>query len=216
MTAFILALSIGLVALAAGLLGFLVPAAAWRAATRPRSRLAHQASTCGALLFAGLGWFGLCLVAFNASEIAIGLRSLSWPAQPATVRESRLVAFSQLRSTAPAYRPEATYAYVVAGRDYTGTRLDFGSRALPDRAAAEAELATRLAPGAALVVHVDPRNPASAVVTPGPSAFAAIQGALGLAFIAVSIWQLRALATDWSGARAAGPAKAPYVVHRRR
>lgn len=208
--------AIGLLLLVSGGLVFCLPDALWRALTRPRSKLANQTSTGAALLFVGLGWLGLCLIAFNATDIVRGLRAMNWKETPAKVRESRLTSVSWFRSASPVHRPHVEYAYEVDGLIVVADRLSFGSRSWPGREAAEAELSERYSPGASLIAWVNPANPSDAVLEPGVAPISAIQAVLGIALSFVSVLQLRALRKDWSGEKSSGPAKAPYVVHRRR
>ncbi len=195
----------GLAGLIAGLLMVLLPARAWAAVAPPRSRWAQQASVAGALLFGGLGLLGSAMLSFSAGDLWRGWRSEAWPPVEARVVSSGLAEVMQIRAGPAAYRAAVRYSYKVEGRPYTGSRLAFGNAATPQREAVEKELRTRFAPGAALQIHVDPGNPAEAVLEPGMQAKAGILTALGAVFLSLSAWQLRMLARDWQGDRLVAP-----------
>lgn len=190
---------IGILLLSAGVLAFLFPEKAWRGLTTRGSRWANQASTSGLLVFAGLGWLGLMLLIVYSGALWLGWRSEQWVAVTGTVVESRLVETRQVRSTNPAYRAQVVYRYEADGRVQHGLRVDFANSSTPDRAWVEEAMRTRYAPGAAVTVFVDPNDGAQSVLEPGVPAKAVILGCLGLVFVAIAAWQLRALLRDWDG-----------------
>ncbi len=206
-----LELLLGIVALilfAAGLLAFLCPAGLWSSLTARGSRWVNQASTAGALLFAGLGLGGAALLLVSVSDVWRGWESERWSEVEATVLAARLIEVRQIRSTEPAYRPEVSYRYTVANREHIAARVDFGAIATPDRETAERELGARFSPGMILTAYYDPQNPAEAVIVPGIQAKAGILGVLGVILVGIAVWQLLALIRDWDGQRLV-PASVP-------
>ncbi len=197
---------IGVLLLLAGVLAFIFPEKAWQGLMPRGSRWANQASTSGLLLFTGLGWLGLILLIVYSGALWLGWRSEQWMAVTGSVVESRLVETRQIRSTNSAYRAQVVYRYEADGRVQHGMRVDFAGSSTPDRAYVEEQLRTRYAPGAALTVFVDPNDGAQSVLEPGLPAKAVILGCLGLAFVAIAAWQLRALLSDWDGDGLVSPA----------
>jgi Protein of unknown function (DUF3592). len=190
---------LGVLLLGAGLLAFSLSEKAWRDLTPRGSRWANQASTSGLLIFAGLGWLGLMLVIVYSGAVWLGWRSEQWAAVTGTVVESRLVETRQVRSTNPAYRAQVVYRYEVDGGERRGERVDFANSYTSDREFVEEELRTRFAPGAVVTVFVDPRDGTQSVIERGAPAMALILGSLGLSFVVIAAWQLRALLRDWDG-----------------
>lgn len=183
----------------AGLVAFLLSESMWRTMTKRGSRWANQASTAGALLFCGLGLSAVGLLVGSASDVVHGWHSTRWVETEAIVEHARIVEVSQIRSSNPAFRIEPTYRYRFDGRAHTASTLAFGNLASPNRDEVEREIAEHFSPGTAVRAFVNPANPAQAVLRPGVQATALIFGALGAAFLAISLWQLIALAKDWDG-----------------
>jgi len=183
----------------AGVLGFLLPEQVWRGLTTRGSRWANQASTAGLLVFGGLGWLGLMLLVVYGGALWLGWRSTHWVEVAGTVVERRLVETRQVRSTNSAYRADVIYRYVREGREHRGERVDFAGSSTVDRAAVEEDLRTRYAPGAGVAVFVDPADATQSVLVPGVPPKAAILAGLGLVFLAIASWQVRALLRDWDG-----------------
>lgn len=200
------AMLLGILLLLAGGLVFLMPEKAWRGLTNRGARWENQASTAGLLTFAGLGWLGLMILIVYCGALWLGWRSTQWVEVKGTVLESRLVETRQVRSTNPAYRAQVLYRYQADGREQHGLRVDFAGSSMGDRAAVEETLHTRYAPGADVVVFVDPRDGAESVLEPGVPPKAAILAFLGMAFSVISSWQLVALWRDWHGDRLVAPA----------
>lgn len=81
---------------------------------------------------------------------------------PATVISSRIDESSDSEGTS--YTPVVTYRYSVGGRTYTGERYSFGLS--PGGHAFASRVVNSHPPGAATTVHVDPADPAVAVLDP--------------------------------------------------
>lgn len=190
---------LGLLLLVAGVLAFMFPEQAWRDMMPRGSRRANQASTSGLLIFSGLGWLGLMLLLANCVALWMGWRSERWTVVTGTVVESRLVEMRQVRSTSPAYRAHVVYRYWADGREQVGDRLDFADSSTVGREWVEEQLRTRYPSGAAVTVFVDPSDGLRSVLEPGVPDKAVILGFVGLAFVAIGAWQLRALRPDWEG-----------------
>ncbi len=181
-------LLIGFAGLAGGLLLMLLPRA--------------PATAAGALLFGGLGVLGLALWLLSFADLWQGWRSQRWPVVDGVVVSSRAVELSPWRGSRPTWRAELVYRYTAPGqapREHQASRQAFGEIATPDREAVLQDLATRFAPGAALRVHVNPADPAEAVLLPGPQAKAGIIAALGTVFVLLGAWQLGRLLRDGRG-----------------
>ncbi len=189
----------GLLLMAAGLLAFFIPAQAWQGMMKRGSRWANQASTSGLLLFAGLGLLGLVLAGVYGAAVWLGWRSTHWIEVEGVVVESRMIETRQIRSTNPAYRPEVIYTYEADGRRHHGMRVDLAGTTSNDRAWVEEMLATRFAPGARLMIRMNPAAPSQSVIEPGIPAKAWIFGGLGLMLMAIGGWQLALLLRDWEG-----------------
>lgn len=201
----IVVIAFGFVLMIAGAGAFAVPEKAWRKLTPHGSRWANQASTAGLLTFAGLGWLGLMILIVYSGALWLGWRSTEWVEVKGTVLQSRLVETPQVRSTNPAYRAQVRYRYQADGSEQHGLRVDFAGSSMGDRAAVEEALRTRYAPGAEVLVFVDPRDGAESVLEPGVPPKAAILACLGMAFSVISSWQLVALWRDWHGDRLVAP-----------
>jgi len=109
-----------------------------------------------------------------AAVLAIGLgmnlmrarATLGWKTAEATVGRFAVVASERGRGYA---RVEVSYRYRLYDVDYAGSRLGYGDDGERERPAAEA-LALKLKPGETFDVFYDPRDPANAVLFPGPRA----------------------------------------------
>ncbi len=199
MTLTMLVILFGAILLHGGVLAFMIPAQMWSGLTRRGSRWANQASTSGMLIFAGLGWIGVTLLVMYSHALWLGWRSTNWTEVEGTVLESRLVETQLVRTTNFSYRPEVIYGFIVNGEEQRGTRVDAAGSSTLDREFVEEELRTRYAPGAKVTVYVDRSDATRSVLVRGVPPKAAIFASLGAAFLAVAVWQLRALFRDWEG-----------------
>jgi hypothetical protein len=84
------------------------------------------------------------------------------------------------------YEAVVEYAYSVNGRDYHSTQLRFGGRVAGSQARAEAQ-ASRYPEGSQVIVHYDPKNPATAVLDV-EIAHGVIWFVLALAFFGAAIF----------------------------
>src|SRR4030042_6879553 len=120
------------------------------------------------LLFIGIG---ALLIILDRRSKRKAEESMSWLETTGTVNESKVVQGSNMLmsndedgESTPVFFPEISYAYQVAGLDYTSKRLTFaGTKSYSKRE--NAKKAASLYPvGTQLHVYYDPKNPKQAVV----------------------------------------------------
>jgi hypothetical protein len=150
-------------------------------------------------VFVGLvGLIGTLAVGVGLIEVtraASAVRATQWPVVPGTILSSEIrkeTLILDVRTTGslrrtPVERFYVTYAYMAGGVRYTGSRFDALTRAganYPHRAQA------RYPRGAAVDIHVDPNDPAQAVLeAPWP---------IGVALVALVALPLGVLLLRWA------------------
>jgi hypothetical protein len=138
---------------------------------------------------------GGALIFFGGKQIAEGFASRNWlPVQGRVIDshvDTRTVTkkSGNSRRTVTEYVTTIRYSYTVAGREFTGDRINVesGGYTGTDRSAAY-NLAGRYPVGVAVLVHYDPRNPSTAVLQAGAAGFGSwILAALGLLILAATL-----------------------------
>lgn len=193
----------GVLILFSGLLVLLVAETTWQRLMPQFSRWANQASVAGLLLFVGLEWLGLTLLASGSGDVWHGWQSQRWEPVDAHVVDSRLIEVRQFRSSTPAYRADVTYSYVAGGRERRAERLDFGDTSTSNRSLVEDRLLRQFAPGSRVTARVNPDAPEEAVLEPGVTLHAALITAFGATLFLVGLFQVTRLLSDWNGDRSA-------------
>lgn len=185
----------------AGLLGFLVPTRWWKSWFPPESRWQNQASTSGPLLFTGIACLGAMAALLSTTDLLLGGQSRNWRETPALVTAHSVVPETQIRSTSPLWRPQVEYTYQVGGGSYRGETFSFGAGSTTDRDFIEKHLRESFPIGGTITIRVHTADPARSVIQPGSDLCLYIQLGLGLTFLAIGVWQVRALLGDWEGGR---------------
>jgi hypothetical protein len=119
----------------------------------------------------------------------------SWPAVPGRVLSSEVRrlegavsdSYGDARSSYM-YMPAVSYAYVVGGREFEGTRIGFGKTAhyVPEKAQADID---RFPAGSTPMVRYNPENPEECVLEASPPSKALFGGAaVGLIFVLFGIY----------------------------
>ena len=153
---------------------------------------------------------GLFLAAGIALLIALLLLPLyrswmarSWREVPCTILSSGVQSKGEIQG-GTTYHIAITYSYIVNGREYTGNRYDFFSRATAGYRS-KAEVVRQYAPGTQRHCLVNPDNPAQAVLTRRLDA-RLWMGLLPLLFVMAGAWgiihavrQARARSTEKAG-----------------
>ena len=125
------------------------------------------ANVCGSIFVLFLLALGIFLVIFNLRSKKKAEGSQNWPSTAGSVTLSEV---KQTTSTdddgheSHGYYPLVNYTYQVAGQNYTGKNITFGSKlGYNQPAKASADLA-RYPLGAAVSVYYDPQKPSDAVL----------------------------------------------------
>lgn len=111
--------------------------------------------------------------------------SASWPTAEGRVVSSQ-VEYSTDSEGGDSYQPEVTYAYTVAGVQYSGHQIKFGENSYSSRRQAE-EIAGRYSVGNSVAVYYEPENPQKAILEPGVTAGSYIVFSVGAIFVLVSL-----------------------------
>ena len=139
------------------------------------------------LIVIGLVWFGaLAWAHFRALGKAKAAET--WPTAMGKVTGCEIVveeSSDREGGTTTWYNPVVTYAYSVAGRDLTGTRLRFGNYRSASRKKAEAMIAG-YGVGTSPAVRYNPERPEECVLeTKKPGPVYLVMAAFGLLFVAI-------------------------------
>jgi hypothetical protein len=139
------------------------------------------ACVLGALLFLGVGapvsWLAL-------RELRRAWASRAWASVPGCVLESRVEAEADLEGTT--YRPRVTYAYMVAGKEFTAEGVFIGQGPTASRRRAE-RAAQRYPVGKRVAVYYDASAPSRAVLEIGLGCRELIALAVPAFFLACSL-----------------------------
>ena len=118
-----------------------------------------------ALFLAGFFIAGFAMVGFGLRSGVRANQAKYWPTVNGTIASCR-VAESTASDSGTSYQVEVRYLYAVSGRNYEGTRIAFGYSGSSGRGAHQ-EIAARLNSAESVLVHYNPRNPATAVLAYG-------------------------------------------------
>jgi hypothetical protein len=129
------------------------------------------------LVFLGLAWLGVRIIARHAKKIVLGIRARNWSHAHGAIRHSRVVQLSPARNGGE--RVEVRYGYKVNGVTYKGDIIHpCYSGEMPDYHASTTREKVR---GARSVrVSYDPRQPSHSTLSTGfyPSSLLPIMGGL--------------------------------------
>jgi len=134
------------------------------------------------------------LLAWDAVQIARagaadeeGAASDAWPTVPGAITASSVGTIATGGSTGGHdFVPDIDYAYAISGHSYVGHRVRFV--AFARKSAEEAGAVVALYPvNAAVTVHYDPADPASAVLEAGAPAASWQRKAIGVASVAIAL-----------------------------
>ncbi len=157
------------------------------------SRPASTGSLAGGLILGlMLAGMGAVFVFLLARGYQHALVTRAWTDTPCVVVESRLVEDVPVPHAAVSFIAVIRYRYTIGGREYTGS----GIRRVPPKSAQKdrmEELLARFPAGSQTVCHVNPVNPAEAVLLHDTKAVGYtiwfpglfVVGGLGIAFNAV-------------------------------
>lgn len=109
--------------------------------------------------------FGVVLVSWEAVEFQRQKASFQWPTASGTMVESSRVF---VPGNDAHYRADVTYNYKVNGTSYVSHRISLFSRDLSSYDSINEAFVANHRAGTAVDVYYDPRNPANAVLIPGP------------------------------------------------
>jgi hypothetical protein len=131
---------------------------------------------------------GVALAIWGWSILERARASAAWPTMTGTVVSSD-VRSERTPGKGVTYWPEVHYEYVVDGTTYSSNRIRFGEYGT-DRAQPARAIANRYRTGDAVVVHIDPEDPARAVLEAGAgwSSYGILGG--GVLFLVVGIVSL--------------------------
>jgi hypothetical protein len=111
--------------------------------------------------------------------------STSWPSVSGRVVESDVSYWND--EDGNYYRPEVTFEYTVAERQYESSRIGFGSDSSYDTTDSAWEVANRYPTGETVPVYYDPDEPATAVLEPGATAGSYTLIGVGAVFVLVAV-----------------------------
>jgi hypothetical protein len=141
------------------------------------------------MIVIGLVWFG-ALTWTHMRAVGKARAAETWPAATAKVTGCEIVveeSSDREGGTTTWYNPLVTYAYNVAGRDLTGTRLRFGNYRSASRKKAEAMIAP-YGVGSSPTIRYNPEKPDECVLeTKKPGPIYLVMAAFGLLFVAIGV-----------------------------
>ena len=125
----------------------------------------------------GFGLFALFTALFARALQKQAAMAKGWPKTQGRILQSGTEQFQSRTGTGSdsgsragtrtMYRQRITYSYAVKGVGYTSDRVDFGARTKGTVESLESDVVKRYAPGSAVTVYYDPKNPSQAVLDPG-------------------------------------------------
>ena len=120
-----------------------------------------------AFVQAFMGYFLAALAVLLAVLLQLQLRrcwaSRAWPSTSALILASEV---KEVDNSEDSYAHAVTYAYRVAGCDYTGNRIHFVDTTTLNQSRA-ARLATKYPPNVRVPVYYNPAKPGQSVLEPG-------------------------------------------------
>jgi hypothetical protein len=134
---------------------------------------------------------GTTIVIWTAWNVVSALLSRGWPHVTGTIVVSDL---QRVKDTdgGYTYRPEVTYHYTVAGKEFVASRVAFGDRISLGWSAPAVKTVRRYRAGTSVVVRYNPNEPGEAVLQPGVHWLLPVAVLFGATFIAFGIFALRA------------------------
>lgn len=158
--------------------------------------LFFSAVSTAAVVIAGAG---LVVLALGLWRLWRAARTRGWAPVPGTIEAAEVEELPGPEGAAgPLYRARVRYRYTPpGGPPRTGTRVSLEEVALSAPGPARAVVA-RYPPGAAATVHVDPADPARAVLEPGVSGASALLPAVGAGLLGLAAG-MGAIVRLWSG-----------------
>jgi hypothetical protein len=148
------------------------------------SGLQRWATLLGGLLFAGVGLAALLF--WYLPALSRSLASSGWTETPCTVLSSRVKSHRSKDGTT--YSVDVFYRYQVNGKEFKSNAYGtFGGSSSGYKP--KARIVAQYPVGAKRVCHVNPKNPAEAVLKPG-AGWEVLLGILPLAFLGIGIFLL--------------------------
>jgi hypothetical protein len=133
---------------------------------------------------------GVGLVCEGVRVIRMGLASRDWPTIPAEVIRSTVLTMQMDSGSKTRYAPDIAYRYEVDGREYTSHEIRAGSKTWSSRKSAERSCEFYPV-GKTVDAHVNPVNPADAVLVPGADWVAGALIVVGMALLAGAFFVAR-------------------------
>jgi hypothetical protein len=134
---------------------------------------------------------GTIIVIWTTWNVVSALLSRGWPHVTGTIVVSDLQRETDTDG-GHTYRPEVTYRYMVAGKEFVASRVAFGDGISFGRSAPAVRIVRRYRAGTSVIVHFNPHEPGEAVLQPGVHWLLLLGLLIGAAFIAAGIFALRA------------------------
>ena len=137
---------------------------------------------------------GIFLMSWGGYEMKGASESLDWPETPGSITSSHVSketsrdSEQRLRTT---YYPNVAYQYQIAGRGYTGTRINFGGRTGGMEWVAQRTV-DRYPTGKTIIVHYNPQEPTYAVLEAGIAWSSIFLFLMGIVFFVAGVLCFRA------------------------
>ncbi|MDA3894800.1 MAG: DUF3592 domain-containing protein [Desulfobacteraceae bacterium] len=132
---------------------------------------------------------GIFLMSWAGYEMKGAAESRAWPEAQGSITSSHVSketsrdSEQRLRTT---YYPNVAYQYQIAGRGYTGTRINFGGRTGGMEWVAQRTV-DRYPAGKIIIVHYNPQEPTYAVLEAGITWGLILLFLMGVVFIAAGV-----------------------------
>jgi hypothetical protein len=152
---------------------------------------------------------GVWVTATGVRNIARALDSRFWPTVQGSVVDAGLDSLYDRQDEQYSYQGRIVYEYEFAARRWRSDRVSFDQGYTRARGSATGRLARyggqsgpEFAPGAAVIVHVNPARPQIAVLTPGAGAMLYVVTVLGVFAALAGLFVLRGVRHDHAVLRA--------------